>query len=64
MSFFPPLTLPACIPPQLCPWQARSHQVQGQVHEAAGRATAAMEGYNTALALEPCHAPTLISLGG
>ena len=48
---------------QLCPWQARSHQVRGSVHEAAGRAAAAMESYNTALSLDPSDAPTLLHLG-
>ena len=37
--------------------------MQGRVHEAAGRAAAAMEAYNTALALDPRHAPSLLSLG-
>ncbi|GAX75959.1 hypothetical protein CEUSTIGMA_g3402.t1 [Chlamydomonas eustigma] len=46
-----------------CPWQAQSHHVLGVVHEAAGQAAAAMEAFNTALALDPCHAPSLISLG-
>lgn len=47
----------------LCPWQARSHCVLGQVHEASGGASEAMEAYNTALALEPTCAPALLKLG-
>ena len=48
---------------QLSPWQARSHQVQGSVHAAAGRAAAAMESYDTALSLDPTDASTLLALG-
>lgn len=48
---------------QLDPWQARSHQTLGQAYEAAGKAEAAMDSYNTALALDPSNASTLLSLG-
>lgn len=33
------------------------------MHEAAGRAAAAMESYNTALSLDPADAVTLLALG-
>jgi tetratricopeptide (TPR) repeat protein len=49
---------------QLLPWAASTHYVLGCVLEAAGRVEEATNSYNTALALDTCHAPSLLRLGG
>lgn len=45
------------------PWSADAHHALGRVQERASRLEAARDSYNTALALDPLHAPTLLSLG-
>mmetsp|Transcript_36208 Transcript_36208/g.80562 ORF Transcript_36208/g.80562 Transcript_36208/m.80562 type:complete len:429 (-) Transcript_36208:348-1634(-) len=45
------------------PTRASTYHVLGVVHEAAGQPEQALDAYNTALALEPRHAPSLLRLG-
>lgn len=46
------------------PWSAATLHTQGVVHESAGNVAAAVDAYNTALALDAAYAPVLLSLGG
>eukprot|EP00798_Chlamydomonas_sp_ICE-L_P014292 gene14292-20269_t len=44
-------------------WQPATYHATGMVQEAAGELDAAVQSYNTAIALDPRHAPSLLRLG-
>ena len=48
---------------QAWPWHPAVYSALGMVHEGAGQPEQAVDCYNTALALEPQHAPPLLRLG-